>query len=79
MNSTVKVCVSKRLEVRIITNSTMSGYKNRREGDKVKDNFEHGAKFVFQTSLKCTDIKVRHKFIISQIPLFSLNSLKPNF
>jgi len=50
--------VSKRLEVRIITNSTMSGYKNGREGDKVMHNFEHGANFVFQTmSLKCTDIK----------------------
>jgi len=37
-------------------------------------NFEHGAKFVFQTtSLKRTDIKVRHKFIISQIPLLSTN------
>jgi len=51
--------VSKRLEVRIITNSTMVGYKNGREGDKVMHNFEHGAKCVFQTtSLKCTDIKV---------------------
>ena len=66
--------MSKRLEVHIITNSTVSGYKNGREGDKVMHNFEHGAKFVFQTtSLKCTDIKVRHKFIISQIPLFGTN------
>ena len=66
--------MSKRLEVRIIANSTTSGYKNGREGDKVMHNFEHGAKFVFQTtSLKCTDIKVRHKFIVSQIPLFSTN------
>ena len=49
--------MSKRFEVRIITNSTMSGYKNGREGDKVMHSFEHGAKFVFQmTSLKCTDI-----------------------
>jgi len=37
-------------------------------------NFEHGAKFVFQTtSLKCTDIKVGHMFTISQIPLFGTN------
>ena len=27
-------------------------------------SFEHGAKFVFQTSLKCTDIKVRHKLCL---------------
>jgi len=66
--------VSKRLEVRIITNCTMSGYKNGKKGDMVMHSFEHGAKFVFQTtSLKCTDIKVRHKFIIFQIPLFSTN------
>ena len=38
--------MSKRLEVRIITNSTMSGYKNGRKGDKVMHSFEHGAKFV---------------------------------
>jgi len=45
-----------------------------REGDNVMHNFEHGAKFALQTtSLKCTDIKVRHKFIISQIPLFGTN------
>ena len=66
--------MSKRFEVRIITNSTMSGYKNGREGDKVMHSFEHGAKFVFQkTSLKCTDIKVGHQFIISQILLFGTN------
>jgi len=58
----------------IISNSTMVGYKNGREGDKVMYNFEHGAKFVFQMmSLKCTDIKFRQKFIISQIPLFGTN------
>ena len=60
--------MGKRLEVCIITNSTMLGYKNGREGDKVMHNFEHGAKFVVQTmSLKYTDIKVR------QIPLFGTN------
>jgi len=67
--------VSKRLEVRIIANSTLLGYKNGREGDNVMHSFEHGAKFVFRkTSLKCTDIKVGHKFIISQILLFGTNS-----
>jgi len=56
--------VSKRLEVRTITNSTVSEYMNGREGDKVMHNFEHCANFVLQTtSLKCTDMKVRHKFI----------------
>ena len=60
--------MSKRLEVRTITNSTVSGYMNGREGDKVMHNFEHGAKFVVQTmSLTYTDIKVR------QIPLFGTN------
>jgi len=44
------------------------------EGDKVMYNLEHGARFVFLSmSLKCTDIKVRHKFIIPQIPLFGTN------
>jgi len=33
--------VSKRLERHITTNSTMSGYKNGREGDKVMHSFEH--------------------------------------
>jgi len=71
--------VSKRLGVRIITNSTMSVYKNGREGDKVMHNFEHGAKFVFQTtSLKCTDIKLD---ISSSYPKSHCLAqiLKPNF
>ena len=67
----MRVCVSKRLEVCIKTSSTMVGYKNVREGDKVMYNLEHCAKLLFQsTSLKCRDIRVRQKFIISQIPLF---------
>jgi len=35
--------VSHMLKVCIITNSTMAGYKNEKEGDKVMYNFEHGA------------------------------------
>ena len=75
--------MSKRLEVRIITSSTMAGYKNGREGDKIMHNFEHGAKFVFQTmSLKCTDVKVRHELIIyprSHCLVKSLNQNSEHF
>jgi len=42
-----------------ITSSTMAGYKNGREGDKVMYNFEHDAKFILlMTCSKGTDIKV---------------------
>ena len=62
-----------------ITSSTIPGYKNGREGDKVMYNFEHGAKFMLlMMCLKGTDIKVRRKFIISQIHCLA-QILKPNF
>ena len=42
--------MSKRLEVHILSNSTVAGYKNGREGDKLMHNFEHGSIFMFQTT-----------------------------